>query len=145
MVIFLNRKVCSLELEKTIAMYFWLVTLNRRKTLEVSEWVLEIESCLQVLTSSLRLYIDPFACSIHPISMKFEWGLQYHPFLYSLRPKLIVLPPGFFGPKIIVPFICLARNLRLKVKYLRAKLSVSRSLLTPQLQGAFWSSFCFLF
>ena len=35
---------------------------------------------------------------------------------------MTVLPHGFFS-KLIVWFICLAKNLRLKVKYLRAKLS----------------------
>ena len=48
-------------------------------------------------------------------------------------------------PKTIVRFICPARHLRLKVRYFRAKLSSSRSLLTPQLWDAFWSSSCFLF
>ena len=43
----------------------------------------------------------------------------------------------------IVRFICPARNLSLKVKYFHAKLFISRSLSTPQLPGAFWSSFLF--
>ena len=47
---------------------------------------------------------------------------------YSLRPKMIVR------------FICLARNLRLKCKYFCAKLSISRSLSTRQLPGVFQSS-----
>ena len=64
---------------------------------------------------------------------------------YSLGPKMIVLPPGFCCPKTIVQFICMARNLRLKVKYICAKLSSLRSLSTPQLWGAFWSSWCILF
>ena len=65
--------------------------------------------------------------------------------LYSLRPKMLVLPPGFLGPKMIVRFICPTRNLRLKVKDFCAKLSISRSLSTPQLPGEFWSGCCFLF
>jgi hypothetical protein len=48
---------------------------------------------------------------------------------------MIVLPPRFFCPKFIVRFIRLARNLRLKVKYFRAKLSSSRSLSTNQIVG----------
>ena len=65
---------------------------------------------------------------------------------YSLRLKMIVLPPGiFFCPKMIVRFICPTINLRLKVKYFRAKLPSSRSLSTPQFRGAFWSSSSFLF
>ena len=55
---------------------------------------------------------------------------------------MIVLPPWFFGPKMIVRFIWPARNLSLKVKYLRANLLPSRILLTPQLRGAFRSSSC---
>ena len=45
----------------------------------------------------------------------------------------------------IVRFICLARKERFKVKYFRAKLSISRSLLTSQLPGAFRSSCCFIY
>ena len=70
---------------------------------------------------------------------------EIHLTIYSLRPKMIVSLPGFFGPKTILWFICPARNLRYKVKYFCAKLSISRGLLTPQLPGAFWSSCCFLF
>ena len=33
---------------------------------------------------------------------------------------MIVLRPGFFGPQMIVRFICPAINLRLKVKYFQA-------------------------
>ena len=62
---------------------------------------------------------------------------------FSLRPKMIVLPPGFLGPKMIVWFISRTRNLRIKVKYFRAKLSSSRSLSTPQLWRVFQSSCCF--
>ena len=58
---------------------------------------------------------------------------------------MIVLPHGFFCPKMIVQFLCLAINSRLKFKYFDPKFSSSRSLSTLQLQGAFWSSFCFLF
>lgn len=55
-------------------------------------------------------------------------------------------------PNMIVQFICLGRNLKLKVKYFSAKLSSSRRLSTPQLQGGgggegrdtFWSSCYFL-
>ena len=36
---------------------------------------------------------------------------------YSLCPKMIVLLPGFFCPKMIVRFIFPSRNLLLKVKY----------------------------
>jgi hypothetical protein len=50
-----------------------------------------------------------------------------------------------FGPKKNVRFFQPGRKLRFKVKYLRSKLSISRSLLTPQLSWAFHSSCCFLF
>ena len=43
---------------------------------------------------------------------------------------MIVLPPGFFCPKLIVCFIYPVRNLRVEVKYFRAKLSSPRSLST---------------
>jgi hypothetical protein len=44
------------------------------------------------------------------------------------RPKMIVLLPGFFCPKMIVRFICPHINLRLKVKYFSTKIYVSKSL-----------------
>ena len=53
--------------------------------------------------------------------------------VYSLHPKMIVLLPRFFCPKMIVWFIYLIRNLRLKVIYFHTKLSISRNLSTPQL------------
>ena len=58
---------------------------------------------------------------------------------------MIVLPPRFCCPKMIVRLICLAKNLRLKVKYFRTKLSSSSSLSTLQLRGAFRSSWCFYY
>ena len=63
---------------------------------------------------------------------------------YSLRPKMIVILPGFFCPKIIVQFICPARNLRLKVKRNPPTFYI-KSLSTPQLPGIFRSSCCILF
>ena len=42
------------------------------------------------------------------MEMKIELNM-----IYSLRPKIIVLPPRFFGPKMIVQFIYPAGNLRL--------------------------------
>jgi hypothetical protein len=69
------------------------------------------------------------------IPINFKW--------YSLRPKMIVLSLIFLGLKMIVQFICPDINLTLKVKYFGAKLLSSRSLLTPQLHGAFRSSWCF--
>jgi hypothetical protein len=48
-------------------------------------------------------------------------------------------------PKMIVWFICIIINLRLKVKCYHVKLSSSRSLSTPQLWRAFWSNCCFTF
>jgi hypothetical protein len=53
---------------------------------------------------------------------------------YSLRPKMIVLSPGFFLFQMIVWFIYPARNLRLKVKYIHDKLSSSRKYLTLNLK-----------
>ena len=64
--------------------------------------------------------------------------------LYSLCPKIIVLLPEFFCPQMIVRFICPTIKLRLKVKYFCTKVSISSSLSTPQLPGAFWSS-CFYY
>ena len=46
------------------------------------------------------------------------------------RPKMIVLLPGFFCPKMIVRFICPYINLRLKVKYFHKNLCIKKSL-TP--------------
>ena len=46
-----------------------------------------------------------------------------------------VLPPRFVCPKMVVQFICPARNLRLKVKKNHVKLSSSRRLSTLQLLG----------
>ena len=57
--------------------------------------------------------------------------------VYPLHPNTIVLFFGFFGPEMIVWFICLTINLRLKVEYFRAKFSISKSLLTLQLSGCF--------
>ena len=55
---------------------------------------------------------------------------------YPLGPKMIILLFGFFCLKMIVCIICSARNLR-QVEYVRAKFSISRSLLTVQLLGHF--------
>jgi hypothetical protein len=56
---------------------------------------------------------------------------------YSLRPKMIVLLLGFFCPKMIVQFICLTRNLRLKIKYFCPELSISRNILEHKPPGCF--------
>ena len=62
------------------------------------------------------------------------WKLRFRlssPASYSCTPsipKWLSYPVEFFGPKMIVRFISPARNLMLKVKYFRAKLSTSRSL-----------------
>ena len=73
---------------------------------------------------------------LHSVSTIHDY-LQHKTKCYSLYPKLIVLPPSLFGPKMIVQFISPAKNLRLKVKYFCAKLSSSRSLSTLQLHETF--------
>ena len=61
-------------------------------------------------------------------SSQMATGVEFHGFRI-----LYVLPLT----KLIVSFICLARNLRLKIIYFCTKLSSSRSLSTPQLWGCF--------
>ena len=65
--------------------------------------------------------------------------------LYSLCPKMIVQPPNFFPPKMVVGVSAQLRNLRLKVKHFHAKISIARSLSTPQLPGVFQSECWFQF
>ena len=52
--------------------------------------------------------------------------------MVSLHPKMIVLIPGFFCPKMIVRLLA-GYKVRLKVNLFRTKPSISRSFLTPQL------------
>ena len=48
---------------------------------------------------------------------------------------MIVLHPRFFCPEMIVQLVCLARNLRLKVKYFRATFIIKKSFDTPTSGG----------
>ena len=68
--------------------------------------------------------------------------ISYNVYILHLKICYVgkLLPPS----KMIVQFICMARNLRLTIKYYRTKLSISRNLLTPQLPGAFRTS-CYNF
>ena len=64
---------------------------------------------------------------------------------YPVRPKRLSYLLDCFVPKwMIVWFIRPVRNLRLS-QIITRQTSSSRSLSTPQLQGAFWSSCWFLF
>ena len=65
-------------------------------------------------------------------------GCETHDDWFSIYAKIIVLLPGFFfNLKMIVWFICPARNLRLKVKYFGTKLSLSRSRFNTATSGGF--------
>ena len=88
------------------------------------------------------------------LAMVLRWSRHYFvyeddsccfPNTYSLCPKTIVLPSQKICPEMIIRFIRPARNSRLKVKYFQAKLSLSRSLSTPQFQGGFRSRSRFIY
>ena len=64
---------------------------------------------------------------------------------FCQRLCMLFRTPGIFCPKMIIRFICPARNLRLKVEYFCPKFSISRSLSTLQLPRAFRSSWCILY
>ena len=83
----------------------------------------------------------------HQLQTVKAWGQLDSKMYYKLLPLSQTDCPTFriFCPKMIICFICSGRNLRLKVKYFCTKLSISRSLSTPQLLGAFWSSCLYIF
>ena len=83
-----------------------------------------------------HIFILHSSCFQWIIILTFSLSLNFNT-QHSLHPKGIIMPPEFFGPKMIVQFICPPRNLRFKIKYFCTKVIISRSLLIPQLPGGF--------